>query len=374
MLARSSSSTLSCSRGHFARCQTQLFILPSSRSESSLAAASKILSSSEQDASLPVKRSVPKASSFGDILIPTARNAARQSVRSSSNNEFKPDVSWLGDDEFDGATPFARRLARRNQAITKEGSSAQSVSEDALPPPRSANAHSPLPLTPRHGLTTQQRQHERGRQAEGRLPDRQAAANRQTVAERRKDDERRQANEGRRSGEVERGQRQRSDRNRPRERKHDIKGRGVQTQKVTGEQEKDETAITAEPLLQSAVPEMHIQTTDLDKLFGPAEATRASMRTVNIKGSSQPALAVARRVQYTLENTGGDYTRYLSPTLGTVFPEKLGPLGSAQLALARRRDAGLKMRHNGLGLIQSLVVQKVADTSSQHNSGLGAPA
>jgi len=119
-----------------------------------------------------------------------------------------------------------------------------------------------------------------------------------------------------------------------------------------------------EPTATSALIPMHIQTTDLDKLFGTATDSRPTAGAIGVDPSS-PTSASARRIQYILENSGGDYSRYLPADLGTTFPETLGPLGGARLVMARRRDVGLKTRRNGLGIVQQMVVPTVAPVEAQ---------
>ncbi|PCH34239.1 hypothetical protein WOLCODRAFT_135583 [Wolfiporia cocos MD-104 SS10] len=293
------------------------------------------------------KRSIPKADIYGDIHIPTKQG------RSDFNF-----VSFLGDDEFDLS---ARLQSRQPSSSPSWRPSPPAGQEAGAQPPRPQNRRAESGEASRINGRDTNRQSDQDRPFR-RRDSQDGYGSRQRASELR-------------IPSVLQG------RNRPIHpiREH-TKNRPApaqikQTSKVegAGEAKADEVqAVTAvkaetsskhakkvqatqEAQVQSLTSSMAIQTTDLGKLFGPADAAR-SITTPTTRTS-----ASARRIQRALERRAGDYSRYLDPSLGTTFPEQLGPLGTAKLCIGRRREAGLRQRRNVLGIVQHLVVQKVAD-------------
>ncbi|KAH9947137.1 hypothetical protein B0H21DRAFT_822210 [Amylocystis lapponica] len=355
-------------------------LLPTTTRPNSSAAAQPAVPANA--AAAAPKRSVPIASVFGDIAIPSAKHV--QSTGARTANGIRPDLSWLGDDEFDTGNTLARRLARR-QSQPQTGR----VDTSAKNPP----ASDPPPLWPaapqstpgiyvptrndrqarpardaERARVTPGRQtgieggQGRGREGQANLPDqgnnRQARPARDTgrswAPRREAGKEGRQT--GGREGQAERGQRQNSDRNRNREPQN--RERRTQASRPRGQQDKTSSESSA---IKATTPgSMHIQTTDLDSLFGHSPAAQSVMTApAKTKGVSRGAMPAALRLQLTLEHRGGDYSRYMPAIRGLDKPEELGPLGAAQLVMARRKGAGLKMRRNALGVVQRLVVSEV---------------
>lgn len=352
MLARSSQAV--CSARTSALCihpkPTPLFL----RSNSSAAASTE---PAPEAAPAPRKRTIPLANVFGDIEILSSR-APRTSTSAGSRNDFRPDLSWLGDDEFDGKAPIAQRMARRQLDIQNQ-SGRKSTAES----PVDAQTPTPLFVPSRVNVSsansTQHNDAERTRPGRERN-DRQRTSSGNTAAA------------GGQYAEMHKERERPANRDRVRETR---KTESLSSQPRTGEKPaalgvkkamkslhaseaaEDVRVTTVRPSSSDMPP---IQTTDLEKLFGTADVSQA-----------QPALSstrlsgAARRVQHVLETTGGEYSRYLPPNLGRMAPEQLGPIAMARLHLGRRREAGLRMRQTALDVVQQMAVTKAADDVKQ---------
>ncbi|KZT08719.1 uncharacterized protein LAESUDRAFT_757434 [Laetiporus sulphureus 93-53] len=343
MLTRSSRSSLA-----------RVFL--SARSNSSVSADSAAAATTASpEATVPKpKRSIPLASLFGDIEIPASAAApAAKANAPRTPHDFTPDLSWLADDEFDGRAPLSSRLARSrpNNRPDAQATEPKFQAGRLHVPPTLPKARSDAPKQqgrPWQGQAPftreKQMRNVRSRPAEG------------TDGQRR--DERRD-----RGQQVDK--RQVGPRKQPRERQEDTPPQRARVRDVearAGEKRRSPQVVdvrrATEPL------PMKIQTTDLEKLFGPAESARPAVPMTASDASAGATNAVAGRIQAGLENVGGDYSRYLPADLAAAIklPETLGPISTARLGMARKRDASLNMRSNALGIIQNLVVQKVAST------------
>ncbi|KAL6304860.1 hypothetical protein BKA93DRAFT_825464 [Sparassis latifolia] len=320
------------------------------RSNSSLASES---SSDGQTNSIPHrKRSIPIAGSFGNILIPEALKLGSLKNNASSRlgtrlNSARPDISWLGVDEFGGS--LARRLAQaKAESRAKQPEGQASPASSAIAVNARGSSHKLNSYGTRVTADTR-------RQWEGATKDKVEEVHakpsrseaRPPGARQRQTDQRVHA-EAVEVGKEVRGKVQKAGRDKP-----------SHTKAPAGS--------------------MEIQTTDLDKLFGaPSTAQRSTaprVAALELQTESPPAQrslstprakirptmspSMALRVQRTLENSGGDYSRYLPQIQGLNEPEQRTPLGIAQLVMARKTEAGPRMRRNALGIVQKLIVNEV---------------
>lgn len=156
----------------------------------------------------------------------------------------------------------------------------------------------------------------------------------------------------------------------------------AEREKVTAEKTAEVEARKAQAKLarlETLQKKVHIETTDLDLLFGtpkeaatPAPAPKVPSRrtTPSRPLRASPNAATPARLTYfvkkALERRAGDYKEYLYGTPQVIRTSSLaamGPTGYARSALMRRRDVGLSQRRNGLKIVAALT--KGINTSPQ---------
>ncbi|KAI0714862.1 hypothetical protein C8Q76DRAFT_728501 [Earliella scabrosa] len=91
---------------------------------------------------------------------------------------------------------------------------------------------------------------------------------------------------------------------------------------------------------------------NFEEMFGAA-AVQPMAQTGVAKPASESSVSPSQaRVQLLLENTAGDYSRYVPRPYPTTDVTKLGAVGLSGLVLSRRKDVGLKSRENALAVVQ----------------------
>lgn len=309
---------------------------------------------SNQNGDKPKKRAVPRADSFGDIFIRMYNSSvflfhnheyalffvASGPVRGGPRQRtgFRPNLEALGHNEY--SNPLASRLARR-----QTGASPQQQGEDT---PKPSVQGSERPFTPRTN----------------RPP-------REIVGERR--DNRRDSNgyDNRRDSN---GADNRRDSNRyadtsrttprqPRDQPRNETGRRESGREPRRREDRKEKEDSDQPRAQISAKNIHIETTDLESLFGPPKpatetpVVASSAPVLGTLTSSSTETVVTHHAQLLLERVAGDYRRYLygapqvirGDTLSTV-----GPVGYAQMTVMRRQDAGLNQRKNALRIVSTM--------------------
>ncbi|KZT73330.1 hypothetical protein DAEQUDRAFT_808431 [Daedalea quercina L-15889] len=301
--------------------------------------------SAEKGEQAAPKRSIPKAIEFGDIKIENV----------DKNNAS---LSWVGNLALQGGDGLSARLARRRkQQQTSEAASSDAASDAALNADATQRVHkssvsddAPRPTRDARSSTP------RGERRQG-------SANRGEGAQARSGERAPRPWGGNSATRVSGRDSQNRAPRRMRERSSVEESPGG---------EEPAQALNVEAVIAQAqrhVGKIAASTFDLDKLFGATISAEATgVATVKPRAQNVQNDAVARRVQNTLERRGGDYSRWMPDDLGTSFPEQLGPLGSARLILAHRRDVGFKSRERALGTVQSLVVNKVVENGPAANA------
>ncbi|OBZ79550.1 hypothetical protein A0H81_01405 [Grifola frondosa] len=314
MLCRSSAA-LNAPRVGFTLARLRL--LPSARGNAWTTPAS-IPEAPAAPAAVPVapKRSIPRASSFGDIVITnTPKNVQSSPNQAGARHpapSATPGLDWLGVDEFGGAGFRARLQVSRAQQQERQ-QSFQRPSSDT-----NVVRRTDKPSKPRE---------ERGpleAKGDGKAGKEQASP---------------------------------------------VDAPPPSSQEVFLDEEnaaKDTESTTVTKSSKKA-PTINMETTNLDQLFGPPVPHTPHV-TVNLaEAQSLPASPAAIRLQLLLERSAGDYSQYVPRTRGTTDPSKLGPVNHAQFVLSRRRDVRLKRRAGALG-----VVEKLTATDSEARSPASA--
>ncbi|CAL1694427.1 unnamed protein product [Somion occarium] len=316
MLSRSSTTAYSCRRqlGHTARAACSL----QSRASSTSAGTAP----SGEATQTPIKRSIPLAQRFGNLIIPdtrTDRRGPRAAARQAAALNDKPLVDTL-----------AARLARRQPGKAGEALLAQ-VTQTQSHLGGQQKKQTPQWKGAKFSQGTQR--------AGGNQMDYKAPQPRGNFDGRRKDNQR--------SGSEDRRPR----RNKP--------------ERVPEEPEMN-TALTAENFA------IH-SSTDLDSLFGSSTPTsfvpaprKSSKKKAVAKSTEDTAVRVsAFRLQHVLERVAGDYSRYHPQDIVRIRGDSvqtLGPVGLAKQIISRKAEVGLKSKETAIGVVSKLAGKVVADT------------
>lgn len=102
---------------------------------------------------------------------------------------------------------------------------------------------------------------------------------------------------------------------------------------------------------------------NFEEMFGAAAAQPMAQTGVAKPASASSVSPSQVRVQLLLENTAGDYSRYVPRPYPTTDVTKLGAVGLSGLVLSRRKDVGLKSRENALAVVQKFADGKGARAS-----------
>ncbi|CAL1694426.1 unnamed protein product [Somion occarium] len=296
MLSRSSTTAYSCRRqlGHTARAACSL----QSRASSTSAGTAP----SGEATQTPIKRSIPLAQRFGNLIIPdtrTDRRGPRAAARQAAALNDKPLVDTL-----------AARLARRQPGKAGEALLAQ---------------------------VTQTQSHLGGQQKK-QTPQWKGAKFSQGTQ---------RAGDNQRSGSEDRRPR----RNKP--------------ERVPEEPEMN-TALTAENFaIHSSTDLDSLFGSSTPTSFVPAPRKSSKKKAV-AKSTEDTAVRVsAFRLQHVLERVAGDYSRYHPQDIVRIRGDSvqtLGPVGLAKQIISRKAEVGLKSKETAIGVVSKLAGKVVADT------------
>lgn len=111
------------------------------------------------------------------------------------------------------------------------------------------------------------------------------------------------------------------------------------------------------------IPETRVELGNLDDLFGPPTTIAPQQTSQTVSRSSLVSPSEAR-LQLILENTAGDYTRFVPRPAPTTDVKKLGAVGLGGFVLSHNRDVGLKSRQNAVTVIEKFAGGKGAQVTS----------
>ncbi|CDO73450.1 hypothetical protein BN946_scf185013.g85 [Trametes cinnabarina] len=108
-----------------------------------------------------------------------------------------------------------------------------------------------------------------------------------------------------------------------------------------------------------------IELGNLDDLFGPPTAT---ITTTQAAATAKLLSPSEHRIQLFFERSAGDYSRYVANPSPTTDVTKLSPLELSEFVLSKRKDVGLKSRHNALTIVEKFVGGRKAAEASAPSS------